>query len=1259
VRNDQPSLVLGVHFGHLYSLFGELRLAYNLVPGPHKFVLPQHIYQAWTGIFVALSPYFSSEQDKVLHQHTLQGFAKELDALRQCSPADAKQIADRCLQQGKAVAQFREKVSSTLAGPSSCLMQLGWLVTRVGISANCFLEKFDWRAREVASWKALYRKKLRKFGVSLESCLREASVFDLDSLLMPAIHQTINRLSELGGLETPGTDAEIGEITRLFTFLLQGLHVKQVFFPMQPERLRRGKPTRRKDPGAPARPTEAQLLREWITASQLAAKELSSERKYLDAHRLGNYTLGQIRAFLGTSDPSYAAGLEDLAVSEYSRGDYSSAVQHYREVLGVREQAGGKDASYASTLQRLGVMWHEIGNLAEAERCCREAVALSEQLGAGRGLDYANSLNILALVLKTLGRYPEAEAHYLQALAIVRASRDRQNAAYATTLGNLAALYQSMNLFSRALPLAVQALTLGRKVWDKNDPELVRLLGSVANIHRGAGDTATAEQLLAEAVELARRTLGDCHPDYGFTLGHLAGLYQHQGRLTEARPLLEQSIAVCRVTLGSDHPDLAMSLRTLGHVHYELGDFAMALSCFEAALAICRRNLSGNHPRVALSLHSLGLLSVAMGRPALAWQQWQQAAAIDDQTLDHVFAVSAERERLRYLWEVRTHLAIVLSLLLRNFHDDSEKIGEALDLVLRRKGIAADFTLAQRGAILTGRHPHLMDRLKELGVLRRAIAELVYAEPGTPSAKARQDRYEVLVDACDGLEAQLARQVPEVRLMTHVRLAGRQAVAGALPEGTALVEIVHVPAFNLEDVPPRGDGKAARYLSLVLRAGAPDGVRLIDLGEARRIDDLIAAFRAEITGQSCDATRDVMVGPAEPEPDPPSPAGAAVRAAVWDRLIPALGECRRVFIAPDGNLSRVPVEILPTADGRRLMDDWQISYVTTGRDVLSFGARPEGAPGEAVVIADPDFDLSAAATEPGPAVVGGGARSADLTLETVSFTHLPGSRLEGERVAALLGVTAWLHDAAREGRLRSRRSPRILHLATHGFFLPDLEADEPPVGRDPQGRAGRWVQLRRESPLLRSGIALAGANTTLRGRALPADAEDGFLTAEDIGGLDLLDTELVVLSACETGLGTVLTGEGVFGLRRSFMIAGARTLILSLWKVPDLATAILMERLYENLTVRGLYRSVALRDAQLFLRDRTIGELRARWLGDSVIDILAAGNPLVRQRLEELTSQPDDVRPYRHAFYWGAFICQGFSGSMSLAPHVVEVDDNR
>jgi CHAT domain-containing protein len=315
----------------------------------------------------------------------------------------------------------------------------------------------------------------------------------------------------------------------------------------------------------------------------------------------------------------------------------------------------------------------------------------------------------------------------------------------------------------------------------------------------------------------------------------------------------------------------------------------------------------------------------------------------------------------------------------------------------------------------------------------------------------------------------------------------------------------------------------------------------------------------------------------------------------------------------------LPFEVLPMTEGQRLIDTHHISYLTAGRDVLRFGAASTGRPGPALVIADPDFDLTASKiAQPQlersvttTSVTPGNRVSRDMDLANLHFDQLPNTRAEGEHVATMLSVQPWLGGEALESRIKDYHSPRILHIATHGFFLADQvrivdkEWQGPSImdGQD-AGTLGRLSGTGLENPMLRSGLALAGANTWLRGGSPPIEAEDGILTAEDVSGLDLLSTELVVLSACETGLGEIHAGEGVFGLRRSFVVAGAKTLVMSLWKVPEEETQELMEDFY-RLVMKGQPVAEALREAQLAIRAR----------------------------------YPDVVD-------WGAFICQGDPGSI-------------
>jgi CHAT domain-containing protein len=736
-----------------------------------------------------------------------------------------------------------------------------------------------------------------------------------------------------------------------------------------------------------------------------------------------------------------------------------------------------------------------------------------------------------------------------------------------------------------------------------------------------------------------------------------------------ALPLLRQALEVRRAALGEAHPHFATSLNNLASLYHAMGDHAAALPLYRQALEVTRAALGEAHPDFTTSLNNLAGLYVTMGFPSEALPLMEQAASVEDRLIGQVFSIGSDRQRLAFLATVHGHRDQFLSLTWRHLASSPQVVTAALNLLLRRKAVAADSLAAQHQALLGDKYPALRDCFQQWADLRGQIARATLAGPGPEGLAAHRERLTQWQGWQERLEADLARQIPELNAEQRLRSADCRAVAQTLPFETALVGFVRFHVADFKAVPIRRDRQwqPPRYLAFVLPAGDPDRVRLIDLGEAEAIDRLVAAFRAGVTGAA--EVRDLVREPLRPAPDASTTTGERLRAAVFDPLVDALGPCRRLFLAPDGDLNRLSFDALPLTDGRHLLDAYRISYVSVGRDLLRFQARSGRQLAGPVVAADPDFDLDLGAPAAGPPVAGvftftfdvgvppiaptpataaSGRHARDFDRSQYHFARLPGTRTEGERVGRRLGVPPLLAGAALEGRLKACRSPRILHLATHGFFLPDPQRDLNQFGRSLElmgiGDApglGRLSGPVMESPMLRSGLALAGANTFLRGAALPAEAEDGLLTAEDVAGLDLLDTELVVLSACDTGLGAIHRGEGVFGLRRAFVVAGAKTLVMSLWKVPDLATAFLMDRFYDNLLTRGLDRDLALSAAQRATRDATVAELKGKWLTPASIEQFAAGDADTRPHLEQLAQQADDHRPFAQPFYWGAFICQG------------------
>jgi CHAT domain-containing protein/tetratricopeptide (TPR) repeat protein len=807
--------------------------------------------------------------------------------------------------------------------------------------------------------------------------------------------------------------------------------------------------------------------------------------------------------------------------------------------------------------------------------------------------------------------------------------------------------------YSASEPQTLQALEIRRRVLGEEHPDFAASLSSLAELYRSMGNYEAAEPLYLQALEIRRRVLGEEHPDFAASLNNLAELYRSIGNYAAAEPLYLQALEIRRRVLGEEHPAFATSLNNLATLYYSIGKYGAAEPLYRQVLEIERRVLGEEHPAFATSLNNLATLCAATGRLGEAYSCFVSCSHTRDTVLAEILSSAAESHRAAFLVKLRPEVDGFLSFVLEHFADSPSHVTAALDLLLGRKAMGLEVTATQRHALLSGRYPELAERIKDLSILQAQIVRKRLDGPGSEDLKAHGERLAEWEDRRDWLEAELAREIPEMRLEHRLRTVDREAVALALPQDCALLEFVRVHCFDFRAVPARGEHqwKPARYLAFVLVADRTQEVRLLDLGPAAAIDEMILTFRKLMAegdrGRPSSASIDDASG------------SSGLTRSLADPLAAAARGHKRLFLAPDSTLATLPFELLEQSNGRLLTEDFEISYLSTGRDLLRFGVESTITPVEPLVAADPAFEMAGA----GPEVE---ARSNQERVDRraireqgVTFARLPGSGVEGERIARKLEVSAWLGEEVMETRLKQRRSPRVLHLSTHGFFLPDVKRDLEAEWRMQSLGAEQRLRMlpHDQNPMLRSGLALSGAETWLRGAALPEEAEDGLLFAEDVAGMDLSATEIVVLSACETGLGESKTGDGVYGLRRAFVLAGAKTLVMSLWKVPDMATAILMDRFYDHL-LAGEWRHQALRQAQRDLREMRVDAMRETWLSDEMIDRFAPDQAGKRE-LKWLRAHPDDHRPFEHPFYWGAFICQGETAPLTLSPIPSDTTDDR
>jgi CHAT domain-containing protein/tetratricopeptide (TPR) repeat protein len=916
---------------------------------------------------------------------------------------------------------------------------------------------------------------------------------------------------------------------------------------------------------------------------------------YGEAKELYQLSL-EIERSTGEDDPDVATILHNLGVLECELGEYVSAEGHFQEALKInRQQLEDNHPNLGVCLTSLADLYRSLGDYARAESFYREARDYYDVAQHQHRPEYANAIDGLGLISKLRGNYAEAERCYMCAQDILRSTVGENHPSYAASLSNLADVYESIGSYERAKELYQQALWGTEQVFGRDHPEFANGLNNLGLIYLALGEYETAEPLFQWAVKIARDKFGELSSQLASYLSGFAEVCAETGRYSESEDCYRKVLEIQRRVLGERHPRYLKSLSNLGKVYQSTGNVVEAEPLLRQALETRLAVLGPDDPDILGNFVNLAVICVSKGCAAEGLQLMQKAVDVENRIIGQIFSIGSETQRMRYLTLFRRYFEAFVSLVDQQFSKSDSAVGAALDLVLRRKAIGAEVMAIQHEAILRGRYPVLESKLRELVTTRMQISQAALAGPGKEGVATHQRLLEEWNKRKEDLEAELAREVPEMNITGRLQAVDRRSVAGALPDGSILVEFVRCHGFDFNAVPASGERqwKPARYVAFVLSAREPESPQIIDLKEADRIDQMVAAFRTSISSDSQRFSRHLVLSRQITDEAVSDFEGSSLRAAIFDPLIPALGQRRRLFLAADGELAHLPFEVLPIGDGSRLIDEYQISYLSVGRDVLHFGAACTRTPSASIVAADPDFDLGGANAALNSATTDS-RRSRDIDGRTLHFTRLSGTLEEGRQIADMLGVPALLHGDVLEAKLKACQSPQILHIATHGFFL----TNQP----DDRTELNRLSQL--ENPLLRSGLALAGANISLKRQVLPPEAEDGLLTAEDVTGMDLLDTELVVLSACGTGIGQVHVGEGVFGLRRAFVLAGAGTLVMSLWSVPDEETPELIVAFYKRL-LKGKSRAEALREAQLEMKKK-----------------------------------------YQSPYYWGAFVCQGDPGPL-------------
>jgi len=875
----------------------------------------------------------------------------------------------------------------------------------------------------------------------------------------------------------------------------------------------------------------------------------------------------------GQKHPDYAMGIDGLATLYWNAGRYNEAESLFMRALSIRENTlGPTDPDLAATLNNLALLYDEQGKYDKTEAMYLRALRIYEVSLGPEHPNVATTLNNLANLYFFRGMYSKVEEIHKRALEIRRKAFGEYHPDVAHSLNNLAVLYWSQGRLDEAKPLYVAALDIWNKIGSDN-VDAARSMNNLGDIFRSEGRYGDADSLLNRALTIRESILGNDHPDVALSLDKLADLRFDLGDYNGAREYLEKSISIKKNVYGENHPETADSMSKLAGINSAMGEYQAAIDLLENSLRIREAVFSDEHPDVIENLLGLAKLSVAIGNIDAGAEYYSKWLRSRKRFIENVFGYASESQKLGYIREYPLIDGAYLTFVREN-PTYRNKLS-ALEMVFLGKAAVLNAVSEERRVLFCSADSEMNELAQAHFKVLGEIANLSLAGAELRDEDLYHDRLSELYMIKDSLETRLSSMCADFKASDNEIKFDIGSLSKVVPPSTAAWEFIRYRPYSFD----RTGKEAAKYDDpryLVFAVDSRGEVSMVDLGEASRIDSLIKSARKMVY----DAGTDVFtVGDSSATAKLQENTGSLYE-LIFAPLEFTLSDSNRILISPDGALNLIPFEILTDSSGMYMIEKYSISYLSSLRDLFN-SQKSVASRGPAVMMADPDFDLMAMpskkksidrfdafsySTEP--------VRAAE-DCYSGRLDPLPGTRSEAEEVGRILRdsgkmpVYEYYGKDADETIIKNlEATPRILHLSSHGIFCDD---------------DGQFFS----NPLLKSGIALAGANRHEKNdEKSESRPDDGILTAFEVSGMDLSGTELVTLSACESGVGEIMAGEGIYGLRRAFQHAGAEAIIMSLWKVPDQETAQLMSAFYSN-WLKGMTKPNALRSAALsILNDR-------------------------------------------------------------------------
>jgi tetratricopeptide (TPR) repeat protein len=949
--------------------------------------------------------------------------------------------------------------------------------------------------------------------------------------------------------------------------------------------------------------------------------------KYENAATLYLQALETNKKIYGEDDPANVRLLNNITSLYHKTGNYRKAEPMYLKALAISKKSfGEKDPNTVTILNNLGTLYDDMGNYDKAESIYRKVLEIRKVNPGIEHPDYANSANNLAQLYFKMGNYTNAEPLYRQALLIIKKNYGEEHLSYATELNNLGSLYFSMGNYEKAEPLYLEALRIRENILGKKHPDYSTSLSNLALFYDETGNYEKAEPLYAEAsairletlgpehpgyavalnnqalfysasdnydkaeilflqsLSIRKNSLGEDHPDYAVSLNNLALFYSNKGEYRKAEPLFLQALEINKKVLGEMHPNYAGLLNNLAELYDSMGDYKKAEAMYLEALETLGKISGVNHPDYASILSNLALLYQETGNFDKSESMYQRAMQVYLSQIKQQFGFLSEREKELYLAKIQFFFTTYRNFILQQYKTNPALAGKAYDMELCFKGLLLNTDKLLRNYILNSGDSAAV-RIYDSWIAARASLARQYAmSPGqqSPDLSATEVR-------ANDMEKKLTRIYAEKNDPVVLQNTHWHDVQKRLQSDEAAIEFADIQFFNGSRWTD-----SIMYVAILLKSKDINPA-IIPLFEVKQLDSLLERGRSSEISFIND-----LYWWAEAGNQAGYGKGQRLYNLIWKPLEKYLNGIQTVYFSPTGRLHQLSFAAIPVAEKELISDRFHLVQLSS---TAQLNNNQSDTPVKKIVLfGGIEYDAGLDKME---SVADKYRQSAEIRPQAVSrslsngnrrsgsFVYLDGTLTEVEKIIKLADVKGIKceeisgDDAVEESvkNLYGKSSPEVIHIATHGFFFPDAPKNYGNKGMMASGERSAMGFRSSDLPLMRSGLAFAGANHVWQGEDASPDVDDGILTAYEVSNMYLPNTELVVLSACETGLGEIKGSEGVFGLQRAFKMAGSDYILMSLWQIPDYQTSELMVHFYTE-WFSGKSIGKSLRLAQDFMKNK-------------------------------------------------------------------------